>query len=202
MVAALGALAFLLLGHPAGSAEPVPVRAPVESFHAVVLEVFRHSSELSYDQRLARLQPALGQSFDVAFMAEKVLGRTWGELTAAQRARWVDAFGRLMASNYAARFVGFGGQRFETLGDEAGPHRTHMVQTRLVDPGGENVNLDYRLRETPGGWRIVDIYAKGTVSELALRRSEYSGVARRDGFEGLLRSVDAQIAKLAAAKPA
>ena len=36
------------------------------------------------------------------------------------------------------------------------------------------------------GWRIVDIYLNGTVSELALRRSEYSALIQREGFEALL----------------
>jgi hypothetical protein len=34
----------------------------------------------------------------------------------------------------------------------------------------------------------------GTVSELALRRSEYSSVCKRDGFESLLSSLEEKIA--------
>jgi phospholipid transport system substrate-binding protein len=44
-----------------------------------------------------------------------------------------------------------------------------------------------------GGWRIVDIYLNGTVSELALRRSEYSALIQREGFKALLAKLDERI---------
>jgi phospholipid transport system substrate-binding protein len=63
------------------------------------------------------------------------------------------------------------------------------------------VQLDYRLRSGPDGWRIIDVFMNGTVSELALRRSEYSAVLDRDGFDGLIAALDGKIAEFAT-KPA
>jgi len=31
------------------------------------------------------------------------------------------------------------------------------------------------MHKTSEGWKIIDVYLDGTVSELALRRSEFSG---------------------------
>jgi phospholipid transport system substrate-binding protein len=42
------------------------------------------------------------------------------------------------------------------------------------------------MRPSASGWRVMDIFLNGTVSELALRRSEYSSVLERDGFEELV----------------
>ena len=57
------------------------------------------------------------------------------------------------------------------------------------------MQLDYRMRPNgEGEWRIVDVYLSGTVSELALRRSDYSGVLRSDGFEALRTAVETKIA--------
>ena len=39
---------------------------------------------------------------------------------------------------------------------------------------------------------------KGTVSELALRRSEYSTVLKRDGFAKLIETIDGKTQELAA----
>ncbi|MGI9431564.1 MAG: ABC transporter substrate-binding protein, partial [Myxococcota bacterium] len=39
--------------------------------------------------------------------------------------------------------------------------------------------------DAEGAWRIIDVFLNGTVSELALRRSEYSSVIRSDGYEAL-----------------
>jgi phospholipid transport system substrate-binding protein len=74
-----------------------------------------------------------------------------------------------------------------------------LVRTKLSDPNGEDVTLDYRMREVGGRWKIIDIYLTGTVSELALRRSEYSSLIKREGFKALLAALDERIESLATA---
>jgi phospholipid transport system substrate-binding protein len=59
------------------------------------------------------------------------------------------------------------------------------------------VRLDFRLYSTSDGWRIIDIYGKGTVSELALRRAEYDPILRSDGIEGLIEVVEEHTQRLA-----
>jgi phospholipid transport system substrate-binding protein len=105
-----------------------------------------------------------------------------------------------MKANYAGRFNRYSGQTFETLGNEPAAHGTAIVRTRLRNPTGEDVDLTYRLHPAAAGWRIVDIYLKGTVSELALRRSEYAAVLQRDGFDSLLRIVEERITELSVGK--
>ena len=63
-------------------------------------------------------------------------------------------------------------------------------------PGSEDVVLNYRLRKTRDGWRIIDIYLKGTVSELALRRSDFSSTLKQKGFGELAAAVDRKIQNL------
>ena len=69
-----------------------------------------------------------------------------------------------------------------------------MVRTRILPVDEEPVELDYRLRGADGSWRIIDVFMNGTVSELALRRSEYSSVVKRKGFESLVSSLEEKIA--------
>ena len=59
------------------------------------------------------------------------------------------------------------------------------------------VQLNYRLRSVDGDWKIIDVYLNGTVSELALRRSEYSSLIKRQGFKALLVALDERIDTLA-----
>ncbi len=72
-----------------------------------------------------------------------------------------------------------------------------MVLTKLVQPSDDDVELNYRLRETDAGWRVIDCYMNGTVSEVALRRSEYGAVLRRDGFDALLAAINTKSDELA-----
>jgi phospholipid transport system substrate-binding protein len=198
-----------VLGAPAGTgvlAGPsvrAGTGAPADTvgrLHAVLLGVLREAETLGYQGRLARVAPAVDAAFDLDFMASKVVGRHWRKLGAADRERWRALFERLTCANYAGRFDRYSGQRFELLGEEPGAHATRVVHAKLVDPKGEDVELSYRLHETAGGWKIVDIYLRGTVSELALRRAEYSSVLQRDGFEALVTHLGRKIADLEAGR--
>jgi phospholipid transport system substrate-binding protein len=99
----------------------------------------------------------------------------------------------MTVSTYADRFDKYDGQQFEILAVEPSAHQTMMVRTRIVPSDDDPVELDYRLRGAGEGWRVIDLFMNGTVSELALRRSEYSSVFKRDGFESLLSSLEEKI---------
>jgi len=197
----LGALAAVALAGPAPAKKAEPAEAVVERLNEGLLGVMKQSEALDYGARYDRIEPLVEDTFDVAFMAEKSLGRHWHDLSAEDQTRWKDLFRRFMVANYAGRFEGYSGQSFEKRGIEPGAYDTVMVRTTLVNPKDENVDLNYRLRETEAGWRVVDVYLRGTVSELALRRSDYSAVMKRDGFEALATYLSGKIDALAAGTP-
>jgi len=190
-----------LLGASAAFAveSTAPVQA-VEKVHAGMIEVMQSAATTPFEGRAERLTPILEQAFDIDFMARKSLGRSFDGLSADDQKSWIEAFRRFFVANYAGRFTGYSGQKFETLGEEPAAQDTVLVRTRLIDPGGENVDLAYRMRESGGTWRIIDVYLKGTVSELALRRSDFTAILDRQGFPALLASVDAKVAELQSGK--
>jgi len=186
-------------------AEPAPAPADdaarvVERLHDSLVGVMRDATALGYEGRYQRLAPVLQSLFDLPFMAEKSVGRHWKAASEQNRKALVETFSRFTVANFAGRFDGFSGQSFRTLGVEPSTHGTVLVRTHLDEPGDEGVALDYRLRPVDGGWRIVDIYLNGTVSELALRRSEYSALIQREGFQALLVKLDERIQDLAGPK--
>ena len=189
----------LLVGGAAWAADE-SAKAAVDDLHATFLSVMKDAKTLGYQGRYDRLKPAVDAHFDLDFMAKFVLGPDAKDVSPADQARWRDAFERITVATYAGRFTGWGGEQFQTLGEEPAAQDTMFVKTVIDRPDAEDVQLTYRLRKTDGGWRIVDIYNKGTVSELALRRSEYSSVLKRAGFEKLLQTVDAKVADYASGK--
>jgi len=189
-------LAVALLAPVARADDPAPTRL-IDRLHADLLGVMQEAEALGFKGRYERLAPLLNECFDLPFMAEKSVGRYWRTASEEDRARLLETFRRFIVSNYAGRFTGYSGQRFETLGDEPALRDTVLVRSRIVDPVEEPIDLDYRLRRVNGSWKIIDVYLNGTVSELALRRSEYSTLIQREGIGGLLAALDAKIADLA-----
>ncbi len=167
----------------AQASSPVEV---VERFHAALLALMRDAGRLGVRGRFARLRPAMEAAFDLPAMARIAVGLPWTRMTPDQQARIVDAFAEWSIATYANRFDGYSGERFVTDGETALQRGDRLVRTTLHRPRGEPVQLNYLLRPSEaGGWRIVDVYLTGTISELASRRSEFTALLREGGPERL-----------------
>ena len=91
---------------------------------------------------------------------------------------------------------GYPDRPVETLGAEPSARGTSIVRTRINRTEEPPVELDYRVRPGRSGeFRIVDVFLNGTVSELALRRSDYSSLMKREGFGSLRKAVEQKIAE-------
>ncbi len=199
-------LAVLLLlcvtGFGAGAgraAEPTP-SAIVERLNAVLIEVMQGAEALGFQGRYARLAPVLSAVFDFPLMARISAGRHWRALDEATRGRLIEAFGNMSIATYAARFDGYGGERFEVLGAAPARRETVLVRNHLIKSDGEAVAIDYLLKAAQGRWRVVDVFLDGKYSELALKRSEYGSVIKNHGVATLIQSLDEKAARLAKEK--
>lgn len=182
---------------PGGMAAETPVATPaIEKLNAALLEIMKNADSLGYQGRFDTVSPVVQEVFDMQFMASKSVGRHWDKWSPEDQERWLELFARHIAANYAGQFTGYSGESFEILGEEPAIRDTRVVRTRLTRPSDEDVQLNYRLRQVDGEWRIIDIYLNGTVSELALRRSEYSSVLKREGLESLLSTIAAKCQEL------
>jgi phospholipid transport system substrate-binding protein len=192
---------FLLLSFAgtgaAPAAEPTPSEV-VERLNTTLIEVMKGADSLGFQGRYERLAPVLSTTFDFPLMARVSAGRRWRDLDAATREGYLAAFGKVSIATYAARFDGYGGERFEVLGEEPGRRQTVVVRNRLVKSDGEAVAIDYLLKASEGRWRVVDVFLDGKYSELALKRSEYGAVIKNHGVAALIRSLGEKSAKLAA----
>lgn len=172
-------------------------REVVERLHGALLEAMQSASESNFTERREALRGVIVESFDFSFMAEKSAGRYWRDLDGDDRLALTAAISELAVSNYAARFDAFDGERFETTGAEEANYQTVLVRTQIVQAGGTETRLDYRMRNNRDGKPlIVDVFLNGTVSELAMRRAEYSSVIKREGFDALIAALGERVAAL------
>ncbi|WP_421992393.1 ABC transporter substrate-binding protein [Roseococcus sp.] len=170
----------------------------VERFHATLLEVMRNARSLGPRGRYDRLTPVMGQAFDLAAMTRIATGSNWAGLPPDQQQALSQAFTRWSIATYAARFDGYSGESFTTLGTQTLPNGDALVRTRLNRTDGEPVVLSYLLRGNNPP-RIVDVYLTGTISELASRRSEFSALIRDGGVPRVMQELETRTARLLAA---
>jgi len=72
-----------------------------------------------------------------------------------------------------------------------------LVRTTLSRKGKEPVVISYRMRQSGGRWRIVDVLFNGSVSQLATRRADYAAIITRGGAKALIAHLGAAADKAA-----
>jgi phospholipid transport system substrate-binding protein len=174
----------LLAANEAAGAE-----APVLRLHDALLAAMKSAGTASFADRKRVLEPVIRDAFNLPAMTQVAAGPFWNRMSQQERDNVIAAFSDFSVSTYTARFNDFSGERFEVVGQKAGPEDSVWVLTRLVG-GGEPVSLNYLVRPYDGAWRIVDVYLKGSISELANRRSEFTSTLRRSGVAGLLKALN------------
>ena len=187
---------------PRAAAGPTPISL-VEVFHTRLLTVMKDAKTLGFKGRYDKLAPAVTGTFHLRLMTQITSGAPWRGASEAEKQALVAAFSKVSVATYAARFDGFSGQHFETLGTKAGLQNTQLVMTKLVNPDGDNVALTYVTKMVEGSWRVIDVVLDSGISELALRKSEYRQILQQGGIAGLTQALNAKAAELAAGgKPA
>jgi|SRR5690606_13288253 len=191
------ALPFLLCAaFPAlAASEPQQV---IERLNATLLETMQSAAELGYQGRYERLAPVLEESYAFPFMTRIAIGPAWRDLDRDQRARITELFTHMSVATYAARFDGYGGERFEILGEEPAPRDTVLVHSRIVLRDKEPVELSYLMKQFDGEWRIIDVLLDARYSELARQRAEFAAVLRDGGVPDLVATLERKIAQLTA----
>jgi phospholipid transport system substrate-binding protein len=100
-----------------------------------------------------------------------------------------ESFGRYISAIYADRFDSYGGQKLEVTGEQPAPSGV-MVRSQIIKANGEPVKVDYMMRRSGDSWLISDIYLDGAISEVATRRSEFAGILKKEGIDGLIAALN------------
>jgi phospholipid transport system substrate-binding protein len=125
-------------------------------------------------------------------MARLAVGPSWASLVPAQQQSLTEALGNYVCATYADRFDSYSGEQLEVTGER--PYGSDvMVQTKIVKANGEATTLNYLMRQNQGAWQISDVYLDGTISQVAVQRSEFSSTLRREGVDGLVAALNRKV---------
>jgi phospholipid transport system substrate-binding protein len=164
----------------------------VEVLHAELLFVMKQAKKLGYAGRYQRLAPTVTTSYDFPYISKVVVGRYWRIFTAEQKSRFIEVFAKLSIATYASRFDGYSGEGFKTIAAEELKRGQRLVKTVLIKANGEEIELDYVLHRNNDQWRIINVIAEG-VSDLSLKRADYTAYIKKNGFDALLKELQEKI---------
>jgi phospholipid transport system substrate-binding protein len=170
-------------------------KTTIDGFDSVLLDVMKNATKLGYKGRYDKLAPVIMQTYDLPLMTRISVGPEWTSLTPDQQAKITEAFKALSIATFASRFDGYGGETFQITG-ESPAGTDDIVDTKMLRPNDDAVDLNYRLRKTGDDWKIIDVYLSGTISQLANYRSEFSTTLRTKGADGLVQLINDKVAAL------
>jgi phospholipid transport system substrate-binding protein len=161
----------------------------IRKFYDVLLQTMKTGPALGAAGRYRALQPAVAETFDLPYMTTLAVGPKWADLSPSERAQVISAFQNYTVANYANQFDAYNGQQFRVSGEQRRDTDT-IVDTDIVKGDGTSVAVKYRMHSADGNWRIIDVYLDGSISQLAIRRSEFSSVLNQQGVDGLIATLN------------
>lgn len=190
--------AFVALPASADPQPNDPAARQIVTFTDTLLDTMKQAKQLGINGRFNKLKPVIEQTFDIPTMTRLAVGPAWGTLSQAEQGALTEAFERMTLANYARNFDGFSGEKFVVDPNVQTRDQDRIVQTTLVPAHDAPIPFIYRMRQTGGAWKVIDIFLNGYVSELATRRSDFAATISAGGSPALLKRINALTDKLLA----
>ena len=182
---------------PQGAAPPATgPAAPIDQLDEALLRIMKLGHGEPFAARAAVLQPVVEQVFDLPQILQVSVGLSWPSIPDAQKAKLLDVFTRYTVASWVANFDSYGGQHFEILSGTRAVGRDQIVRTTLVSRSGERTRLDYQMRDGGTGWKVVDVLQDGSISRVAVQRSDFRALLMRGGPNKLIAELEHKVADL------
>ena len=136
---------------------------------------------------------------DFQRMTASAVGRYWRQATPEQQKRLQEEFKILLVRTYSGAIAQVQDQTVELKPMRNAPDDKEVVVKTEVKGRGDPIQLDYRLAQTPGGWKVYDINVLG-VWLVENYRNSFSQEISSGGIDGLIAKLAARNKSVGAAK--
>ncbi|MEI6353378.1 MAG: ABC transporter substrate-binding protein [Methylococcus sp.] len=171
-------------------------RVPVDRLNHALLEIMRGGAQLGYTGRYQKLDPIVRETFEFEAVSLIALGSHWKKLDDAQKQAFKDKLTDLSVATYAAQFKTFADENFEFDSSQEAKNGRLLLRYNLVAPKEKPIRFEYVVGQLNGSWRIINIVVDG-ISDLAIKKAQYTSVMDREGFDALLAKLAQKISDYA-----
>lgn len=144
-----------------------------------------------------KIRKLVEQLMDFPTLAQKSLGRHFGELDRAKQQEYIRLFTELVESSYLKKLKGRMDYEIQYSAPKVQGQRARVPAVVIRHKQGRKMTTDivYKLRREGGTWRVVDVVTNEVSLTRNYRRS-FGRIWRREGYDGLVRKMKRKIAKL------
>jgi phospholipid transport system substrate-binding protein len=176
------------------AAESDPSAAPIATLDQALRTAMKHGSQ-PFPSRYEALAPAVDGAFNLPQILKTTVGLRWASISPDQQKVLLNVFRAYTIANYAANFDSDSGDQIRILPETRSVGSDKVVETEIVPTTGDPIRIDYVMRQGPSGWQAVDVLETGTISQVAVQRSDFRTVLE-GGADKLIDSLKAKVDKL------
>ena len=189
-------MAAIALPGGAWAQEPSAIRKPILDLYAALEALMRAGRATPFPERFAALAPVIDRVYDLSTVLRVSVGLRWPNFDEAIRKALTDAFRSFTIASFVANFDKWEGEKFEVLPDTRTVGTDQVVQTRIVSDKGEPIKLDYVMASSDAGWRVTDVLLDGSISRVAVQRSDFRALLAHGDAAELIASLRDKVSNL------
>ena len=159
------------------SVNPIEV---VNNLHIGLIKISKKSSDSPND-----LINLVKNTYNTEEMIAKIIGDSWKKANKKDQKEIVIIFQEYIAKNYFKRFNKIKNPSFNLKESKKIGGNLMLVKTILI-VNKEEVSINYLLLLDKNKWRIFDVLLAGSISEIATKKSEFSGFLREGKITPLI----------------
>ena len=154
----------------------------VNQFHQTIREAAQIDST---EARYRELIRPVKSSFDWEIISQAVLGKYWESMNVTLRIEFMDVFARHTAATYADRFDSSRFQFRTVETQRLSAENRWLVTTELIPSDQAATEIKYVVEKSAATSSIINVVARG-VSDLAIKRAEFSSIIEKEGYDQLI----------------
>ena len=168
----------------------------ISRFYVVLLEVMKAGKQAPFQQRYQTLAPAVDEAFDLQGILRVSVGAYWSSLPPDQQQTLFTVFRAFTIANYVSNFHSYKGRVLDVSPTTRAIGSQQVVTTTITKPGRDPLRIDYVLRNESAGWKVVDVLLDGTISRVAVQRSDFSSLVSSGNARPLIATLKTKVSNL------
>jgi phospholipid transport system substrate-binding protein len=125
--------------------------------------------------------------FDFTRMTRLAVGRSWQQATPEQRDALTKEFRTMLVRTYSSSLSQYRNQKFEVKPLQVAPNEEDvLVRSAVIQEGGPQIPIDYRMEKKDGAWMVYDVVIDGA-SLVTTYRGTFNDQIQRGGVESLVK---------------
>jgi phospholipid transport system substrate-binding protein len=187
---------LVLVGRKAGAQAGADPTGTLKQFYVVLLSVMKAGRGTPFQQRYQMLAPAVDTAFDLQGILRVSVGFYWSSLSPAQQQTLLGVFRAFTIANYVSNFHSYRGRVLYVSPTTRPVGSEQVVTTTITKPSRDPLRIDYVMRSESDGWKVVDVLLDGTISRVAVQRSDFSSLVSGGDASRLIASLKSKVSNL------